>query len=343
MIGAGWDAMLDLTNMIKRFLALPLLLVGSSGLCGELQLGNGARIPGELKRIEATKVVWSAELIGDISINKSDVVAMHTGTRSDLETAAGEVLRDCGLSSSEGRAELECTGQPAMTTTLALLQPTTPLQEGTGKITTSMTVERGESHKDELELDARSSWRRLQRRHVLDASIDYEERHGERSDDEASLDYQLDLLRRNGWFWFSLVDYNRDRFDTIQESEGIATGLGRDLNLAGNLKLRLQAGPGIVHLDIDGEGRLYKEVGDLKWSTTWDTGLWKLQLFHSAEFIWVLDDRGIYRLESKTGLTLPLIDGLVAELRLDYDHSSAPSTRLENSDTEAVLALGYRW
>lgn len=71
--------------------------------------------------------------------------------------------------------------------------------------------------------------------------------------------------------------------------------------------------------------------------------LWKLQLFHSAEFIWVLDDRGIYRLESKTGLTLPLIDGLVAELRLDYDHSSAPSTRLENSDTEAVLALGYRW
>ena len=96
MIGAGWDAMLDLTNMIKRFLALPLLLVGSSGLCGELQLGNGARIPGELKRIEATKVVWSAELIGDISINKSDVVAMHTGTRSDLDTAAGEVLRDCG-------------------------------------------------------------------------------------------------------------------------------------------------------------------------------------------------------------------------------------------------------
>ncbi|MBK6286737.1 MAG: hypothetical protein IPF49_03660 [Gammaproteobacteria bacterium] len=49
--------MLDLTNMIKRFLAPPLLLVGSSGLCGELQLGNGARIPGELKRIEATKVV----------------------------------------------------------------------------------------------------------------------------------------------------------------------------------------------------------------------------------------------------------------------------------------------
>ena len=329
--------------MIKRSFALPGMMLASVALGGELQLDNGARIPGELKRIEATKVVWSAELIGDISIDKANVVSMHTGTRSDLETAAGEVLRDCGLSSSEGRTELECTGQPATTITLALLQPAPPLKEGTGKITTSMTVERGENHKNELELDAHSSWRRLQRRHVLDASIDYEERHGDRSDDEAALDYQLDLLRRDGWFWFSLVDYNRDRFDTIQESEGIAVGLGRDLSLASNLKLRVQAGPGIVHLDIDGAGRLYKEVGDLKWSTTWDTGLWKLQLFHSAEFIWVLDDRGIYRLESKTGFTLPLIDGLVAELRLDYDHSSAPSSRLENSDTEAVLALGYRW
>ncbi len=206
-----------------------------------------------------------------------------------------------------------------------------------------MTVERGESNKDELEFDAHSSWRRLQRRHVLDASIDYEEQHGDRSDDEATLNYQLDLLRQNGWFWFALVDYNRDRFDNIQESEGIVLGLGRDMNPSENLKLRVQAGPGVARLDISGAGRVYKEVGDLKWSGTWDTGLWKMALFHRGEFLWALDDVQTYQLQSKSGLNIPVINGLIAELRLDYDRTSAVTDTLENTDMEWVFALGYHW
>lgn len=329
--------------MIKRSFALPGMMLASIALGGELQLDNGARIPGELKRIEATKLVWSADLIGDITIDKANVVSMHTSTRSDLETAAGEVLRDCGLSSSEGRTELECAGQSATTTTLALLEPAKALVESSGKITTSMTVERGENNKDELELDAHSSWRRLQRRHEFDASIDYEEKHGNRSDDEASLNYELDLLRRNGWFWFSLLAYSRDRFDNIQESAGIGGGLGRDMNPASNLKLRVQAGPGVVHLDINGAGRHYKEVGDLKWSGTWDTGLWKMELFHSGDYLWALDNIDIYRLKTKSGITVPLANGLVVELRVDFDRSSAVTDVVDNTDMEWVFALGYRW
>lgn len=342
MIGPGCKMTRDSITMIRRSFAWSGMMVASIALGGELQLSNGARIPGELKQIEATKVVWSADLIGDITIDKTSVVSMHTSTRSDLETTAGAVMRDCGMSSSEGRAELDCTGQVA-TTTLALLESAKPLKEGSGKITTSMTLERGENNKDELELDAHSSWRRLQHRHELDASIDYEEQHGERSDDEASLDYQFDVLRQNGWFWFALVDYNRDRFDNIQESEGLVLGLGRDMNPSAKLKLRAQAGPGVAHLDISGAGRLYKKVGDLKWSGTWDTGLWKMALFHRGDFIWALDDIQTYKLQSKSGLTIPLINGLIAELRLDYDHSSAVSNIVENTDMEWVFALGYGW
>ncbi len=343
MIGPGCKVMRDSITMIKRTLALAGMLVAGIALGGELQLSNGARIPGELKKFEATNLVWSAELIGDITIDKASVMSMHTSTPSDLEAAAGSVMRDCVMSSNEGRVELDCLGQPATTTTLALLQSARPLQEGSGKSTMSFNRERGENNKDELEFDAHSSWRRLQRRHELNARIDYEEQHGERSDDEASLDYQFDLLRQNGWFWFTLLDYNRDRFDNIQESEGIALGLGRDMSPSGNLKLRLQAGPGVAHLDISEAGRFFKEIGDLKWSGTWDTGLWKMALFHRGDFIWALDDFQTFKLQSKSGVTIPLIDRLIAELRLDYDRSSAVSNAVENTDIEWVLALGYRW
>lgn len=329
--------------MIHRTLALSGMMVAGMALGGELQLSNGARIPGELKQIEATKVVWSAELIGDITIDKASIVSLHTSTRNDLEAAAGAVMRNCVMSSSEGSTELDCTDQPTTTTTLALLQSAKPRQEHSGKITMTYDRERGENNKDDLEFDAHSSWRNLQRRHELNASIDYEEQHGERTEDEASLDYQFDLLRQNGWFWFTLADYNRDRFDNIQESEGIALGLGRDLNPTANLKLRAQAGPGVARLDISGAARHYKEIGNLKWSGTWDTGLWKMALFHRGNYIWTLDDFHTFRLQSKSGLTVPLLKGLIAELRFDYDRSNADEATLENSDMEWVVALGYSW
>ncbi len=100
MIGSGRNAMQDSITMIMRSVALSGMMVTGIALGGELQLSNGARIPGELKKIEATKVVWSAELIGDITIDKTSVVSLHTSTRSDLATAAGAVMRDCGMSSA---------------------------------------------------------------------------------------------------------------------------------------------------------------------------------------------------------------------------------------------------
>lgn len=329
--------------MHKTSLLMYALLFAAHTLGGELRLSNGALIPGELVRIEADKLVWNATLIGEIKVDKKSVLSMDSTTRSTLQIADKSVLQECRISSSGSEAQLECANGRQTQTTLAELEPAKPEREASGKLSVSMTKESGNSPKDEFEGDATSTWRVRKRQHTLSASFDYEEKDGDTSDDEASLDYQIDLLRERGWFWFAAPSYRRDRFDTIQESEAVTFGIGRDMKPREGLKLRLQGGLAPVRLDIEDVGREEKMAGQFKWSGTWDTGLWKMELFHEGDYIWVLDDADIYRLQSKTGLTLPLIERLVAELKLEYTRTGFNQSGLKDNEMEWVLALGYRW
>ena len=64
---------------------------------------------------------------------------------------------------------------------------------------------------------------------------------------------------------------------------------------------------------------------------------------HSGELGWVFSISDGYLFQSKTGVTVPLYQGLVAELRLDYDRSGVKVGDNGNYDMEWVLGLGYHW
>ena len=322
---------------------LALLAAAAGALGGELRLDNGALIPGEFIRLEGHKLVWRADLIGEIKVETARIAAIDGVAAGNLRVGAHEILHECRVSGDAARANLDCAGGRAITASWRDLS--TPEGANTGKITASLTRERGNSYSDEYEVDARASWQRERRRPELEGSGDYEKKRSGTSEDEAELGYQLDFLRARGWYLYTKLDYIRDRFSGVQEATIGGVGLGRAFHLAEGLNFRVQAGPDLGHFDLRDYGRLDEPGGNLQWRLDWKTGLWRLELelFHEAEYRWLLDDADLSYLETRSGLSIPLFEGLVAELRLDYDRVGFQIPGTHNTDSEWVFALGYRW
>jgi len=331
-------------------LVVPGMLVHGIVCAGELRLHNGAVIPGELLRFEEQRLVWNAELIGEIRVEKSAVAAIDSvvpGALTPIVAHGSVALSGCSISGATESVRLACADGVESRAALIELQSLAPEKKSyvnSGKVTLALTSERSDKNTDELEFDARSRWQRTNRRHDLEASIDYEERDGDAREDEATLSYQLDFLRDQGWFRYAGVEYQRDRFSSVQEFSMLVLGIGREWQYREQLTLRLQAGPGEAYIDIEDYGRGYTELGSIKWRADWKLNWRGSSLFHEGQYHWVLERRDVYQFDTSSGFTLPLLGGLVAELRLDYDRVGiTPAERNESTDIEWVLGLGYRW
>jgi hypothetical protein len=321
-----------------------LLATGAAG-AGELRLVNGALIPGELARVESRHIVWKADLVGEITVDKSAVRSLDSSTRLALQPApATPAARDCRLRVAGDAADLDCPDAAPRSVSLALLRPAPPLRSDTGRLGVALDLERGDdAAQDQIDADLRVTRLRGKRRHGLEATIDYERSAGETTEDEAELLYQGDYLLQGGWYLYGLTEYRRDREASIQESLQIGIGAGYAIEPRDDLRLRVQAGISEVDFDLeDGTDRV-TEAGTVRWSGSWSAPWLRAELSHEGKFGAVLEDVDINLLETKTGVSVPISGGLRGELRLDYDRYGISVDGGPREEIEWVLGLGYRW
>lgn len=319
-----------------------LLLASTASYGGELRLRNGAVLPGELLRIEASRLVWNADLLGQLSVEKSDILSLESDAAISLQTPAGTILSACRLRMAEGTDVQSTCAEGAGKQPLAALRQGTASREGTGKITAALSLKRNQNDTDELDVDARSTWRRGLFRHELEGSLDYEERNGITTEDEAELLWQADRLLRDNWYAFSMLRYYRDRNSSIQEATALIVGMGREFRPLPDIDVALQAGVGEVELNLDQSGKNLENAGSVRWRGDWKLPWKGMALFHEGEFSWVLDDNEINRLETRSGLSIPVTRAVIAELRLDYQRYGIDFEG-QDDDLEWVFSLGYRW
>jgi hypothetical protein len=321
------------------------VLTAGSAAAGMLELTNGARIPGEFSRMESDRIVWDAEHIGEIKVEEGVIARMESSVPAYLRVHGSALSSDCSMKGEQHALTFDCVNRPPVTATWTDVGRAGRLREGSGKITASLTRERGTSFSDEYEMDAAAQWRRDKLRHKVEATIDYEEKRDGPVDDEATLDYQLDWLRENDWYYYARTEYDRDRFSALQEALLVGVGIGRAWTPSENTKLLLQGGPDFGHFDIEDLGREDEPGGNVQWRIDHETRLWKfgVTLFHKGEFSWLWRDRNLHNVETSSGIEVPLLYGLLAEIRLDYDRNGLNIPGTDNTDVEWVFGLGYKW
>jgi hypothetical protein len=328
----------------RSIFLLFLLSCSCAVKAGELRLANGAVLPGELTSITAKTLVWQADMIGDVTVAKSDVVALRTNNRISVELALHEAPQDdCLIGVENSNWSVECAEHTQQPVTLANLQSLPPTTSNSGKFTTSLDIDRGASPSENLNLDLSAQWLRPTHRHKVNASVDYETSDGDTTEDDADANYQYDYLRTEGWYWFSRVRYYREKFEALNEVYGIGAGLGRDFTPAEDLKLSLQGGPIEMYYYYNDQNPELEAGAAMQWTTAWQTPWRGIDVSHSGDLGWVLSISDGYLLQTKTGVTVPLYQGLIAEVRLDYKRTGLSALDGKKYDMEWILGLGYKW
>lgn len=325
---------------------LVLFLLGWTCLAraGELRLGNGAILPGELVGIGAQSLVWRADKVGAVTIAKSDVLALQTSVRTSVEVAPDQVAKtDCLVGVVNSQWSVECGDQQLPAVAFDELRSLPPTTSSSGKFTAALDIDRGGNPSEEVKLDLVARWLRPGYRHNVDISIDYETSDGNTTDDDADANYQYDLLRDMGWYWFGRTRYYRDKFEAIEEVYALSAGIGREFSRGKDFTLSLQGGPAYMYYNYNDQGWEAEPGGNVRWTAVWNTPWRGITAYHTGELGWIFSVADAYLFQSKTALTFPLYKGLVAELRLEYDRTGATSITGSDYQTEWVLALGYHW
>lgn len=325
---------------------LTVLLLGLAGLAraGELQLVNGALLPGELVSIGSKTLVWKADRIGEVTVAKSDVLALKTSHRTSVELALNQPAQvDCLVAVDNRQWTTDCGAQPSLPVAFAPLRSLPPTTGSSGKLALAVDIDRGANPSEELKTDLNARWLRPGHRHKVDISSDYEQSDGDTTEDNADANYQYDILRDRGWYWFGRTRYYRDEFQALQQVYGVGAGIGRDITPTDALTLSLQGSPALMYFEYQDLGWQTEPGAQFTWSAVWHTPWRGIELSHSGDFGWVFSISDGYLFQSSTGFTFPLYQGLVAELRLEYDRSGIEVGDDGDYSTELVLALGYKW
>lgn len=323
-----------------------LILLGATCIAraGELRLDNGAILPGELGSISPDKLVWKADKIGDVTVAKSDVLDLDTTHRASVKLALHEpIQRACLVQVKNSQWSMDCAAEPAQQVAFAQLRSLPPDTSSTGKVAVSLDIDRGANPSDEVNVDGNARWLRPGYRHNADISIDYEQTDGTTTDDDADANYQYDILRDEGWYWFGRLRYYRDKFEALEQVYAGGGGLGRDFTPSDDITFSLQGGPALMYYEYLGQDWQAEPGANLRWTMVWHTPWHGIEASHSGELGWIFSISDAYLFQSKTALTFPLYKGLIAELRLEYDRSGVEVGDNGDYDNEWILALGYRW
>jgi hypothetical protein len=311
---------------------------------GELRLDNGAILPGELGSVSPNTLVWKADKIGDVTVAKSDVLELRSSQRVSLKVTLHEPAQpDCLVRVKSSQWYMDCGAGSAQPVAFAQLRSLPPDTISTGKVTVSLDIDRGANPSDEVEADMSARWLRPGYRHNVDISIDYEQTDGTTTDDDADANYQYDLLRNEGWYWFGRARYYRDTFEALEQVYAGGGGIGRDFTPSDDLSFSLQGGPALMYYQYLDQGWQTEPGANLRWTMAWHTPWHGIKASHSGELGWIFSISDAYLFQSRTALTFPLYQGLVAELRLEYDRSGVDVGENGDHDIEWILALGYQW
>jgi hypothetical protein len=323
-----------------------LLVAAAASEAGVLQLSNGATIPGDLRAIDADWITWNAELIGEIRVAAGMVIRLESTLPPGLQIEQAQSAPGCAWVVGAGDVVLDCRPAEPIEAAVQALALEPSRREASGKVTASFNFDRGNTYTDELKVTGLTKWRLDRKRHEVEGSINYKKRDDDQvTKDEASLNYQFDYLLADDWYNYYRLEYRHNEFSALEESLISGSGWGRTWVLAPGRLFKLQAGAdyGRFHLQ---EGETITDLGgNVQWSVSWSgrPGGLDLKLFHDGEYGWLFGGNAAQRLVTSSGVELPLIANLIAQLRLDYERVDADVVGVDKNDIEWLFALGYRW
>lgn len=330
-----------------------LLLVGASGLAlaDTVVLRNGDRLTGTIKHLSPDKLTLATQWGGEVSIDRAEVASFATDrpVRWSRQWGGEPNRATFGLAEAPGVVTIDEGDGPKQVpmSRVALLRPKPhETEDGVaykGRVMLSTGWSEGNSDSERIWAEADFAARARDWRYDLGLKLRRESDGGQTTADHWLASGKHDRFVEETRFWYLRGSLERDRFKDLSLRSAVGAGYGWQLIDSERTQLSLRAGADAVSEDrIAAPDEAYPAAG---WGVDFKHRLdfASAELFHDQQGYWNLEDTGKMTVRSRSGIRLPVREGLTASLQLNVDWEREPSPGRRSTDSTWLLGLGYQW
>jgi putative salt-induced outer membrane protein YdiY len=330
------------------------LLPGQQAWADELLMKDGSRLIGEVVKREHGTLEFKTSYAGVIKVNWNEVAELHADEPMKLmlddesiSTAKHIKSSEDGLIVYDDDIEPDLSEPSLAQDELAYINPE-PWRTGEGHkldghINFALERERGNTDKDEIDVDGDVVWRFRKDRVTMFGELERDRNNNEKTKDKWKLDSSYDHFVTKQWFAGGYLGFEHDRFADLNLRTVVGPKLGYQWFEGKEMNLSTAAGPMYVDEDFDNDPD--DDYIALGWGIDFDKYLFSeiMQLYHRQTGLWSMDDTGDVVWNTWTGLRFPLVWRFIAstEIKVEYDGGAAENK--DDTDTTYSLKIGYQW
>jgi putative salt-induced outer membrane protein YdiY len=314
---------------------------------------DGSRLIGEVVKRENDTLEYKTSYAGVIKVKWNEVAELHADTPMQLMLDDESILTARHIRSSEDGLILYDDIEPDLSQPslaqeeLAYINPA-PWRTGDGykldgQLNFALSRERGNTDKDEIDVDGDLVWRFRDERFTMFGELDRDRNNNEKTKDKWKLNNSYDHFFTKQWFTGAYLGFEHDRFADLNLRTKVGPKIGYQWFEGKAMNLSTALGP--VYVDEDFDTDPDNDYIALGWGINFDKYLFSefMQIYHRQNGFWSMNDTSNVVWNTWTGLRFPLIWRFVAstEMQVEYDGGAAEGT--DDTDTTYTLKIGYQW
>lgn len=332
-------------------LAASLMLSYGQVSADEVLMRDGSRLLGDVVKRSGDTLAFKTSYAGIIQLQWDQIAEIKTAKPMEFLLSDGSTLMTTHVTNNVNDLIVEDeSGAPPQTLAQAsvdVINPE-PWRKGdgykvSGHANLAFDRQRGNTDKDELDIDGDLTWRRLHDRLTAFAELERDKTNNKKSADKWKLEGAYNYFVSKQWFWGGFGRLEHDQFADLDLRTSVGPLIGYQWFESKQMNLRTSTGISYVNEDFSNQSD--DDYVALPWGIDFDRYLFGefMQLYHKQVGFWNLEDTGDLVWDTWTGLRFPLALGLVAstEIKLEYDSGAAKGA--DDLDTTYNLKLGYHW
>jgi putative salt-induced outer membrane protein YdiY len=233
--------------------------------------------------------------------------------------------------------------------------PTTPAEplgwlgaQWSGRANVGASLQTGNTEQDAVNADAsiKAKWLKgedTKHRASIKAEINIENEDDTTTEDNRKLDLAYDYFYTKQWFLNTTLGFEQDDIEELDLRTKAGLGIGHQAFERDDLNLQYILGATYLREEFENDNT--DDSLAISWNLDYDQKIWDdtFELFHEHELLVPTDDTEGFLLDTKSGIRLPIKNGIVASGEIDFDWNNDPPAGIKEDDTTYALKIGYEW
>lgn len=333
-------------------LALTFGLAAAEAGADEIIMRDGSRLLGKVVKRENGTLDFATTYAGTIKIQWNEIAEITS--KKPMEFLLKDDSTVTGTHVTNNVDDLIVAGESGQGPPITLPQDTVTLinpeawrkGEGyklSGRANLAFSKQRGNTDKDELDIDGALTWRRKNDRFQAFAELERDRNDNKKTTDKWKAEGAYNYFVTRQWYWGGFGRWEHDQFADLDLRTSVGPLVG--YQWFESKKMNLSTSTGISYVNED----FYNESDDdyvaLPWNIDFDRYLFGefMQFYHKQTGFWNLEHTNDVVWDTWTGLRFPMVLGLVASTELKVEYDSGAAATAKDLDTTYLLKLGYQW